>query len=438
LRLHLHADPPGTGVTKQNIDSPSSEARPPSLGPQDPRSIETRTSWVVASISLILLGLSFGGPWITAVGLKEIASDTGGARQVPSLAVSLSFFGTAVGGILMGRLANRYSVRRTVVFGSSMIALGLIVSSGGAPWQLYVGHGLLMGMLGNAGLNAPLFVYVSRWFDRRRGSALALISSGGYLAGFIWPTIFERSIAAFGWRWTMIGFALFQLAIIVPLALIFLRPPPELPAVTGTADSAAQARQVFGWNGHVVFAMLVLASFLCCVTMSMPQQHLVAYCSDLGISATVGATMLSVLLGMGFFSRQGWGWLSDRLGGLLTALMSSILQCIAMGGFLVTQDTVGLFAVATAFGIGFAALIPAYVLTIRDHYPLSEAHWRVPTLLLFSGSGMATGGWLGGYLYDIYGHYAPAFATGVAFNIANIAILCMLLVRQRTYMLSAR
>ena len=170
----------------------------------DPRSIETRTSWVVAGVSLILLGLSFGGPWITAVGLKEIAAETGGARQVPSLAVSLSLFGGAVGGLLMGRLANSYGIRWTVITGSVMIALGLCISSLGAPWQLYVGHGLFMGLIGNAGLNAPLFVYVSRWFDRRRGSALALISSGGYLAGFVWPTIFERSIAYFGWRWTMI------------------------------------------------------------------------------------------------------------------------------------------------------------------------------------------------------------------------------------------
>ena len=171
----------------------------------DARSIETRTSWVVASVSLILLGLSFGGPWITAVGLKEIASDTGGARQVPSLAVSLAMFGGAVGGLLMGRLANSYGIRWTVITGAVMIAIGLFISSLGAPWQLYLGHGLFMGMLGNAGLNAPLFVYVSRWFDRRRGSALALISSGGYLAGFVWPTIFERSIAYFGWQRTMIG-----------------------------------------------------------------------------------------------------------------------------------------------------------------------------------------------------------------------------------------
>ena len=296
-----------------------------------------------------------------------------------------------------------------------------------------------MGMLGNAGLNAPLFVYVSRWFDRRRGSALALISSGGYLAGFVWPTIFERSIAYFGWRWTMIGFAMLQLVIIVPLAHHLPAPAAGTAGIDrGPPPPAAARPRCSAGTATSCSACSRWRRFLCCVTMSMPQQHLVAFCSDLGISATVGATMLSVLLGMGFFSRQGWGWLSDRMGGLLTAMLSSLMQCAAMSGFLFTQDTVGLFTVATAFGIGFSALIPAYVLTIRDHYPLSEAHWRVPTLLLFSGSGMATGGWLAGYLYDIYGYYIPAFATGVAFNIANIAILFMLLVRQRTYTLTIR
>jgi len=415
----------------------SIEPRPIGTRPLDTRSIETRDSWVVASVSLLLLGMSFGGPWITAVGLKEIAAESGGARSVPSLAVSLALFGGAVGGLLMGRIANSYGIRWTVILGSVMIAVGLIISAGGAPWQLYLGHGVFMGLIGNSGLNAPLFVYVSRWFDRRRGSALALISSGGYLAGFVWPIIFERSIAYFGWRWTMVGFAIFQVSMIVPLAIIFLRPPPELPTETAIHSNGGTKRQVFGWNANAVFVMLTFASFLCCVTMSMPQQHLVAFCSDLGISATVGATMLSVLLGMGFFSRQGWGWISDRIGGLLPAIFSSVLQCVAMSGFLFIQDATGLFAVSTAFGLGFSALIPAYVLTIREYYPLSEAHWRVPSLLLLSGTGMAVGGWLAGYLYDIYGYYTPAFAVGVAFNIANIALLFMLVVRQRTFMLTA-
>jgi len=385
----------------------------------------------VAGISVTLLSLSFGSLWINAVGLKSIAADLGGSRSAPALANSLAWFGSSVGGLAMGRLADRYGIRWTVLFGGVSVCIGLFISTLGEPWQLYVGHGIFMGLLGNAGLNAPLYVYVSRWFDRRRGSALALISSGSYLAGTVWPPIFERAIALYGWQATMIGYGLFAIALIVPLALLFLREPPELPAVTTGTGGMTVTPKVFGWPPNAVFAMLAVASFLCCVTMSMPQAHLVAFCSDLGIAPTHGAAMLSILLGVGFLSRQGWGAISDRIGGLLTLLISSVLQAAAMAGFLLTQDEAGLFAVAGAFGVGFSALIPAYVLAIREYFPAREASWRVPALLLLSGSGMATGTWLAGILYDHFGYYAPAFAAGVVFNLLNLAAIGTLVLRRQ-------
>jgi len=393
-------------------------------------SIESRASWVVASVSLVLLGMSYGAPWITVVALKAIAGEMGGARSVPALANALAWLGTAAGGILMGRLADRFGVRSTVTFGSAAICIGLYVSSLGQPWQLYVGHGLFIGLLGNAGLNAPLYVYVSRWFDRRRGSALALISSGGYLAGFVWPPLFERAIALLSWQWTMLAFALLQLAVILPLAIIFLRPPPEMPDAAGTSHGDGRQRRVLGWPPNVVFALIGFAAFMCCVTMSMPQGHLVALCTDYGISASLGALMLSTLLGAGVLSRQVWGFIADRVGGLITAVTSSALQAAAMTAFLFTQDEVGLFTVSIAFGLGFSALIPAYVLMVRELFPLGEAYWRVPSVLFMSGSGMAAGGWLAGYMYDLFGFYAPAFATGVAFNLVNLAVLTLLVMRR--------
>lgn len=386
---------------------------------------------MIASVSVALLSLSFGALWITAVGLKPIAADLGGARSAPSLASSLAWLGSSVGGVAMGRIADRYGIRWTVIVGAVSICAGLYISTLGEAWQLYVGHGLFMGLLGNAGLNAPLYVYMSRWFDRHRGSALALISSGGYVAGTIWPPIFERAIELVGWRQTMIAYGFFSLAVIVPLAAIFLKPPPELPAFGGTTAVHAATPKVFDWPPNAVFALLAFAAFLCCVTMSMPQAHLVAFCTDLGISATHGAAMLSLLLGAGFLSRQVWGAISDRIGGLLTLLASSALQAAAMTAFVVTQDEAGLFAVAGAFGVGFSALIPAYVLAIREYFPAREAHWRVPTLLLLSGSGMAAGSYLAGVLYDYFGYYAPAFAAGVGFNLLNLTAIGILVARQR-------
>ena len=155
-------------------------------------SIESRASWIVASAALCTLAVSFGSPYVSIVALKAIAAESGGQRSVPALANSLAWFGAAIGGIAMGAIAERIGVRWTVVFGGTMICAGLWLSSQGEIWQLYVGHGLFIGLLGNAGINAPLMIYISKWFDRRRGMALAMVSSGQYVAGAVWPPIFER------------------------------------------------------------------------------------------------------------------------------------------------------------------------------------------------------------------------------------------------------
>jgi MFS family permease len=398
---------------------------------QSPSSIETRDSWVVASVALFIMMMAFGAAWITAVALKDIAAEAGGARSIPALASSLAWLGSGMGGILMGRIADRVGTRWTVISGSLMIGVGLSISTLGPPWPLWIGHGLFIGLIGLGGINAPLYVYVSRWFDRRRGSALALISSGSYLAGAMWPPLFERAILGFGWRQTMLWYALAEIIVIVPLAAIYFRhPPEEVRSVAADSAGIGHAR-VMGLPRNLVFAMMCAAGILCCIPMAMPQGHLVAFCSDLGISRTMGALMLSVLLGTAFISRQVWGVISDRIGGLATVLIGSVWQTASMTGFLLTQNEVGLFTIAGAFGLGFSGIIPAYVLAVRELFPASEASWRIPTLLLFSGFGMAAGGWIAGLLYDHFGYYAPAFATGIGSNVLNILVVGALVARQR-------
>ena len=393
-------------------------------------SIESRSSWVVASVALFAMLMAFGAAWITPVALKDIAAEVGDARSIPAFASALTWLCSGLGGIMMGRIADRVGTRWTVICGALMIGVGLAVSTFGAPWPLWIGHGLFIGLIGLGGINAPLYIYVSRWFDKRRGSALALISSGGYLAGAVWPPVFERAIAGFGWRQTMLWYAVLEIIVIVPLALFFFRAPPEEIHHAAAAHRSGAKARVLGWPPNLVFAMMCAAAVLCCIPMSMPQGHLVAFCSDLGIARATGALMLSVLLGTAFLSRQIWGAISDRIGGLTTVLIGSVWQACAMTAFLVTQDEVGLFTVAAAFGLGFSGIIPAYVLALRELFPASQASWRIPTLLLFSGTGMATGGWLAGILYDHYGYYAPAFAFGVGSNILNFIVVGILVFRQ--------
>jgi MFS family permease len=306
-----------------------------------------------------------------------------------------------------------------------------VISTFGPHWPLWVGHGVFIGFLGIGAINAPLYVYVSHWFDRRRGSALALISSGNNLAGAVWPPIFEMFIAQDGWRQTMLLFAAAQVLVVVPLAVTFFVPHPKATGLIQASQSSKSGTSVIGLSSKVVFAMMCCAMVLCCIPMAIPPQHLVAFCSDFGISRSVGAVMLSVLLGAAFLSRQVWGAISDRIGGLATVLIGSISQCLAMIAFLLTQDEIGLFIVAGAFGLGFSGIIPAYLLAVRELFPPAEAYWRLPTLLLASAIGMALGGWLGGILYDRYGYYAPAFAAGIGANILNIAIISILVTRAR-------
>ena len=395
------------------------------------QSIESKSSWIVAAIVLVILALSFGAPWITIVALKSIATEVGGQRSVPALASALAWVGFGAGGIVMSAIAERVGIRWTVIFGAVMVCVGLSLSSAGKTWELYLGQGLFVGFLGIGGMNAPFYIYVSRWFDRRRGSALALISSGAYLAGAIWPPIFERAISYLGWRQTMLTFALIELCVVVPLAAIFLRNPPEVPRVGGLLGPSSFKRTVLGWPPNLVFLLLAAAVVFCCITMAMPQAHLPALCTDLGILPSHGAVMLSVLLGTAFVSRQLWGWISDRFGGLNTVLAGSACQIVAMSAFLVTQDEIGLFTVAAAFGLGFAGIIPAYILAIRQLFPAGEAYWRIPAFLLSSGGGMAIGGWMAGALYDHFGFYAPAFAAAILANAVNLGIVGILVYRQR-------
>jgi len=401
-------------------------------------SVETRASWFKGFVALAILSIAFGAPWILTVALKEIAAESGGARSVPALASFLAWFGTAAGGVGMGLLAERIGVRWTTAIGAVSGAAGLALSSMGESWQLYIGHGLLIGVFGIGAINAPFYIYISRWFDRHRGSALALISSGGYIAGALWPPIFERMIAYGGWRQTMLWFALVEIAIIVPLAVTLLRTPPDTTALARrSAFCATEPTPVLGWPPNRVFAMLCAGIFFCCATMSMPQGHLVALCSDLGIDATRGAAMVSVLLGTAVICRQVWGVIADRIGGLRTVLIGSAAQATAMSAFIGTHNELGLFVVSAAFGIGFSGLIPANALTVRDLFPASEASWRIPTLLLCSGTGMGTGVWLAGVLYDSFGYYGPAFATGVALNTLNFIIIATLVWRQSTRLAAA-
>lgn len=394
--------------------------------------LDSRAAWITASAALAIMTIAYGAPLVVVVAMKQIAAELQTSRAAPAGATSLSYVGAAFGGIVAGWLAGRFGIRPIVIFGSTMVALGLLLSSSGGMIELYLGHGILIGLFGTSCMFSPLLTYVSLWFERRRGSAVALIASGQAVAGAIWPPLLQFGVDQLGWRNTMLSFGGFVLVSAAALTMIFLHPAPISRARTTAANGRRDS--TLGLPPNLLMVLLMIAVYSCCVPMAMPMNHVVAYCGDLGFVSQYGAAMLSVLLGVAFLARQFWGWLSDRIGGFHTLLFSSLVQATALAGFLVTKDLAALFVISAAFGLGLSGLLPAYVIVIRDCFSVQEANWRIPTVMFAGLLGMASGGWGAGMLYDRFGGYLPAFSTGLAFNLLNLGVLVLLVSRHTRFM----
>ena len=394
--------------------------------------IESPYAWGRLAVSLLLMTIGGSGMYAITVVLPGMQQDFAVGRGDASLAYTLTMIGFGVGGILMGRLADRFGVMLPVMVGGVGLGIGFIGAGLSPSLALFcLAQGLFVGLLGTSASFAPLVADTSRWFDRRRGIALAICMSGNYTAGAVWPPVMQYFIDSVGWRQTYVGMGVFCMASMVPLALLLRRRPP--PMEVATVHSAAQAptasRRPLGLSPNVLLALLCVAGVSCCVAMSMPQVHIVAYCSDLGFGAARGAEMLSLMLALGVVSRLVSGWISDRIGGLRTLLLGSLLQGAALLAFLPSDGLVSLYVVSGMFGLFQGGIVPAYALIVREYFPAEEAGARVGTVLMATLLGMALGGWMSGAVFDLTGSYHAAFINGLAWNFLNLAIVGFLLWR---------
>jgi MFS family permease len=409
---------------------------PPQAAPRS--AVESPYAWLRLGISLLLMTIGGAGMYSVAVVLPAIQAEFGLARGTASLPYTVTMIGFGLGGVLMGRLADRRGVMVPVLVGGLALGAGF-VAAGLAPGLLAfcLAQGLLMGLLGTSATFAPLVSDTSQWFDRRRGIALAICMSGNYVAGAVWPPVMQHFIDTVGWRQTYVGIGVFCLVTIVPLAwLLRPRPPlPEVPSAAALAAGVAAGRDTsrpMGLPPATAQALLCVAGVACCVAMSMPQVHIVAYCSDLGFGAARGAEMLALMLGLGVVSRLVSGWISDRIGGLRTLLLGSVLQGVALLMFLPSDGLVSLYVVSGMFGLFQGGIVPAYALIVREHFSPAEAGARVGTVLMATLFGMALGGWMSGAVFDLTGSYRAAFLNGIAWNALNLAIVLFLLHRVST------
>jgi MFS family permease len=392
---------------------------------------ESGYAWLRLGASLALMTLGGAGMYIVTVALPPVQAEFGVARSEASLPYTLTMIGFGLGGILMGRLADRFGVIVPVLIGIFCLGTGFIVAGyAGSLWQFALAQGLLIGFLGSSATFAPLVADTSLWFNRRRGIAVAICASGNYLGGTIWPPVVQYFFDTIGWRQTYIGVGVFCIAAMLPLTLVLRRKPPihELAAPGSATHGAPRSLRM---PSGLLLGLLCTAGVACCVAMSMPQVHIVAYCGDLGFAAARGAEMLSLMLGFGIVSRLVFGWISDRIGGLRTLLLGSTLQGIALAMFLPAEGLTSLYVASAMFGLFQGGIVPSYAIIVREYFDPRVAGTTVSIVLTATLFGMALGGWMSGAIFDLTGSYRAAFLNGIAWNLLNMAIAGALLLRAR-------
>ena len=390
-----------------------------------------QAAWrLLTTLLLMLLGNS--GMYVVSVVLPEVQTEFGVSRADASIPYTLSMLGFGIGGMWMGRWADRFGIARVAALGAVGVASGFVlagVSGGIVGFALAQG---LLGLLGIASTFAPLLADTAQWWNKRRGIAVAVCASGNYLAGTLWPPIAQWGVTQVGWRTTYVCIGLFCGIGMALLSLRMRTKPPAPAAATVNRHGVVASERPFGLSVMQAQWLLSVAGVGCCVAMAMPQVHIVAYCSDLGFGAARGAEMLSLMLACGIVSRLVSGAICDRIGGIRTLLLGSALQGIALMMFLPFDGLVPLYVVSAMFGLFQGGIVPSYAIIVREHFPAKEAGARTGTIIMATLVGMALGGWLSGKIFDVTGSYHAAFINGIAWNALNFGIVLWLYKRIKT------
>ena len=394
-----------------------------------PSVLDSRYSWFRLGIAVLIAVTGSAGVWIPVLLMPAIEADLQVGRGQVSLPYTLTMVGFALGNLSIGRMMDRYGVTTALMLSAVVITIGMGLASLAGSILVLSLLQLIVGFGAGASFG-PLMADVSLWFLRRRGIAVAVVASGNYMAGALWPLALAGLMEAQGWRAVYIVLAAVTVVFMLPLSRLMRREVP--PEARAEADAISDSRAVAAGVGRRQLTVLLsLAGMGCCVAMAMPQVHIVALCVDMGFGPVVGGQMLSIILGAGVVSRLASGALADWLGGVRTVLLGSVLQCIALMLYLPAGGLVSLYVVSLIFGLAQGGIVPGYTIIIREYLPSAQAGRTVGFVMMATVSGMAIGGWMSGWIYEVSGGYSTAFLNGIAWNVLNMTILIFLLMRTR-------
>ncbi|NNE79483.1 MAG: MFS transporter [Silicimonas sp.] len=388
---------------------------------------DSRYSWIRLAISLGLSIVGSIGMWAAIVVLPAMQDDFGVTRAAASLPYTVTMVGFAVGNFLLGRAVDRWGIAPVLALSAISLALGFAGAALSPSVPVVTALHLLTGIGASASF-APLMADVSQWFLKRRGIAVAVVASGNYLAGTVWPPLIAVIMVDHGWRGAYLALAVLVIVVVLPGSLLLQRRIDAVSTARATSEASAKAQAV-SLSPRSLQILLAIAGIGCCVAMSMPQVHIVALCIDRGFGTQAGAEMLSLMLAGGVVSRLFFGAFADRFGGLRTLFIGGTLQMITLCLFLIDGGPASLYAISLIFGLSQGGIVPSYAIIVREFMPPREAGNRVGFVIGSTIVGMAIGGWLSGWLYDLSGSYDLAIWNGVAWNAMNVGIVLMLLVR---------
>jgi MFS family permease len=342
------------------------------------------------------------------------------------MAYMVGFLAMGLGGVFMGWLADRTSPRVPLLVAGVSILIGGWLAASGDEWRLYAGYMIPLGFLGNAATFTPAMNNIQGWFDRRRSTAVSVISVGPAISGFAWPQVYRWLLPEHGWRETLIIYGV-TAGVLMFLCAFYVRPSPVARAKAARAPEDLSGLPMSSWS---LMALLSAAGFCCCAAMAMPFVHMVAFCGDLGLSPARGSEAISLILLTAVAATFAMGRLSDHIGPLKVSILCSAIQIVSLTGYVFVQGLAGIYTLSLIHGIPYIAIVQGYALILRRLYGPTIAGWRLGVVMLFAMAGMAVGGWMGGAMFDATLSYRPAFQLALAFDLLNLMLLGGLYFRQ--------
>jgi MFS family permease len=383
--------------------------------------MRVRYGWVMVAIGALMGCVAVGAMMSLAVFLQPITEATGWSRAGVSSAMTVSFLVMGAAGFGWGALNDRYGTRPVVLAGSVLLGLGLVLASRAAtPVQFALAYGLLVGA-SSGSFFVPMMTAVSAWLPNNRSIAVSLVSAGVGIAPMTVSPFAAWLLQQGDWRAAQLTIGIAAWVLLVPAAL-FVRPAPAEQGAGGAPVAPQRAMPVKEALTSTPFIVLAATFFACCATHAGPIFHTISYALVCGIPTVAAVTIYSLegLAGLG--GRVVFGLAGDRYGAKRVLIAGLLIQAFAAGSFMFAHRLGEFYAVAAVFGFAYGGVMPLYAVLARDYFGQAIMGTVLGAAAMVSSLGMAIGPWIGGWLFDTFGSYAPLYLYSFAVGIGAVAI----------------